>query len=605
MSLSGAVLSASAIAVILASGAGVAWSLFIRGEDRARTREHEVRSAASLIATAAEAFLAAGDTESLSRLAAGAASSFQLESCEFRLPRGAVLADSTGQVRRALELPEQGSPPVAPEESRSGGAMVVTLPIRVPERGDVALVVTGRVAAAYWDPSLARLGGGVALVFGLLALAGMQRVLGPRLKGLSAVGDALAIAGGGETDPGVLGVEERLGPAATSWNSLVAEREALRRFAAFKESAEHGRGGGAGADLAAACDAMPQGLLLLDDKLKVRFANGAAAALLACKREDLSGQDLRKRIADPEVIAAIESVASGRVRQRVAVETSKVGPTARSSEQGEEGGASVLRFTSKPIRRDEHGGLMLVIEDVTQQKVAESARSEFVAQATHELRTPLTNIRLYVDSMLENSNDAEARVRALNVVSSESRRLERIVDDMLSMSEIEAGTLKIARGDVRLDQLFAELEADYRALAEDKELSFALEMPSKLPVLQGDRDKLALTLHNLVGNAMKYTPAGGGVVVRVEDVGTRLLIHVVDNGIGIRKEEQDLVFDKFYRARDKRVSSVTGTGLGLTLARDIARLHGGDITLQSELDKGSTFTLELPILPGQSAKAAA
>ena len=142
------------------------------------------------------------------------------------------------------------------------------------------------------------------------------------------------------------------------------------------------------------------------------------------------------------------------------------------------------------------------------------------------------------------------------------------------------------------------MKEDYGVLAEDKELGLTFELPPRLPVMLGDRDKLALTLHNLIGNAMKYTPAGGQVTVRAEEASGQFLIHVVDNGIGVRKEEQELVFDKFYRAKDPRVANLTGTGLGLTLARDIARMHGGDIVLQSEPDKGSTFTLELPLLGG-------
>ncbi|MBY0261179.1 MAG: ATP-binding protein, partial [Phycisphaerales bacterium] len=109
-----------------------------------------------------------------------------------------------------------------------------------------------------------------------------------------------------------------------------------------------------------------------------------------------------------------------------------------------------------------------------------------------------------------------------------------------------------------------------------------------------DRDKVVMALHNLVGNAVKYTPAGGQVLVRASADAQTLTIDVADNGIGIKEDEQPLVFEKFYRAKDRRIAGVTGTGLGLAIAREVVRLHGGDITLSSAIDKGSTFTMTLP-----------
>jgi two-component system sensor histidine kinase VicK len=119
-------------------------------------------------------------------------------------------------------------------------------------------------------------------------------------------------------------------------------------------------------------------------------------------------------------------------------------------------------------------------------------------------------------------------------------------------------------------------------------------------VIQADRDKIVLALHNLIGNALKYTDAGGRVSVSVSESAGRLAVSVSDTGVGISEADAERVFDKFYRAKDGRVASVTGTGLGLTLARDVVRLHGGDIELESELNKGTRFTIVLPS-PGRMA----
>jgi signal transduction histidine kinase len=124
-------------------------------------------------------------------------------------------------------------------------------------------------------------------------------------------------------------------------------------------------------------------------------------------------------------------------------------------------------------------------------------------------------------------------------------------------------------------------------------------------VVQGDRDRLMLTFHNLLNNAIKYTPAGGKVTVSAQVTPTQLVVDIADTGIGISKEDQARLFQKFARANDPRVSKITGSGLGLALAKEVARLHGGDVTVQSELDKGSTFTLTLPVVLAREEAAPA
>ncbi|MFG0284605.1 MAG: sensor histidine kinase, partial [Phycisphaerales bacterium JB039] len=128
----------------------------------------------------------------------------------------------------------------------------------------------------------------------------------------------------------------------------------------------------------------------------------------------------------------------------------------------------------------------------------------------------------------------------------------------------------------------------------DKRIELRFELPPKFPIMWGDRDKLLLALHNLVGNALKYTPDGGSVVVRADADDAQLRVEVADTGIGIAPNETERVFERFYRAEDERVGKIKGTGIGLSLARELARIHGGDITLESELNKGSVFTLTAP-----------
>jgi signal transduction histidine kinase len=239
---------------------------------------------------------------------------------------------------------------------------------------------------------------------------------------------------------------------------------------------------------------------------------------------------------------------------------------------------------------------MIIIEDITQQRVAEESRNAFVAQATHELRTPLTNIRLYTEMALDEGKDnPEIRANSLNIINQEVFRLDRMVNDILSISEIEAGTFSLRKDDVRLEDLFKQIREDYAAQAAEKRITLTFNFPPKLPVIKADKDKINLALHNLLGNALKYTLDGGQVNVTIAADRGRLTVDVADSGIGISEEDCQRVFEKFYRAKDLRVAQIKGSGLGLAIAREVIRLHGGDITVHSVPDKGSTFTLAMPI----------
>ena len=183
----------------------------------------------------------------------------------------------------------------------------------------------------------------------------------------------------------------------------------------------------------------------------------------------------------------------------------------------------------------------------------------------------------------------------MNVVMQELKRLERIVSDMLSVAEIESGALSMHLNDVKLRELLASLREEFVRQAEEKGIVLEIDVPPKVSTIQGDRDKLALTLHNLVNNALKYTEPGGRVTVSVRERHDQLEVEVTDTGIGIDESDLLHVFERFYRARDDRLAGVTGSGLGLSIAREIVRRHGGELEVESQLDHGSTFRLSLPM----------
>jgi signal transduction histidine kinase len=181
-----------------------------------------------------------------------------------------------------------------------------------------------------------------------------------------------------------------------------------------------------------------------------------------------------------------------------------------------------------------------------------------------------------------------------NVITKETRRLSRLVEDILSVSQLEVGSIELQTCNVDLKTLLSEAVRDVRGLADEKGIDIQLVLPSKLEPIHADRDKLAVVINNLLGNAIKYTPHNGNVVLGCQITGSEVVVTLKDNGIGIDPADQARVFEKFQRANDPEVKNETGTGIGLYTAREIVRRHGGQIELISEKGKGSTFLVRLP-----------
>jgi PAS domain S-box-containing protein len=433
--------------------------------------------------------------------------------------------------------------------------------------------------------------GETAACFGLIAAAGLAAMLlvyrhmRSKVLTLGLIRESLLASQGGSASRDALTLGADLGPEAMAWNTLLEENETLRNASvAARVKSSLGNRREACSDMEHACDALTVGMIVVDDQARVKHVNGAAAVMLQAQRDQIIGQEITKLIDDQSIRDAIAAIVAGSGQRR----TMEI--------QGTEArGGGIMRVHIRPMRRDDCSGALVTIEDITQQRIADAARNTFVAQATHELRTPLTNMRLCLETALEDQDsDPNVLREHFNTLNQETRRLERMVGEMLSVAQIEAGSMQLSNDDVRIDKVFEELETDYRQQALEKRLTLTFDLPPKLPVIRGDRDKLMVTLHNLLGNAMKYTPSDGKVLVAVRTDPSHLIIEITDTGIGISPEEQQLIFAKFYRAKDARVGKIAGTGLGLALAREIARLHGGDVAVQSELNHGSTFTLTLP-----------
>lgn len=449
--------------------------------------------------------------------------------------------------------------------------------------------------AAQGVPVPDRTGFAIATAGALVLVLGGFAWLGSRLRVLLFIRGALHAFGAGERSLGALKLQDQPG-AARLWNALLdwrGEETERGQVEGLLRGPAAGTSNGPGAGEHAA-DALWQGVVAVDEQQVIRYANGAAAVLMRQRREKLPGLDVRRAITDEAVLGAIADAIETGSRQRRVIDVGDA-----TAEDG-----SVLRYSVRSVGVHGTRSVLVVIEDVTQQRISDAAQHAFVAQATHELRTPLTNMQLYVEQLIDDDLPAEERSTALNTINQEILRLDRIVGDMLSIAEIQAGNLHAKSGEVRVEQMLEQVQADFAESARHKGLTLEFELPPKYPGVVGDREKIGIVLHNLLGNAIKYTPEGGTVRFVVKEEGDRLVFEVSDTGIGIGEEDQSRVFDRFVRANDDRVKEQTGTGLGLALARDIARLHSGDITLHSERDVGSTFSFWLPIGGVSQARAA-
>lgn len=259
---------------------------------------------------------------------------------------------------------------------------------------------------------------------------------------------------------------------------------------------------------------------------------------------------------------------------------------------------TVLRVSRHKLV-DEQGnqeGYLWGLRDITQEKLAEEMRNQFVFTATHELRTPLTNIKAYAETLaLDEQIDVEDQKKFCNIINSEVTRLSRFVDELLNVSQMEAGALALNLQLTDMERLFKEVIEHNRPQIEKKNIDFNSVIPLKLPEISIDKDKITASLVNLLGNAIKYTPNGGNVSFKVLHQNNSLVVEVEDKGYGISEEDQAMIFDKFYRSDDERVQAMTGSGLGLAFVQEAIRLHGGQLDVFSEIDKGSMFTLTLPI----------
>jgi two-component system phosphate regulon sensor histidine kinase PhoR len=328
--------------------------------------------------------------------------------------------------------------------------------------------------------------------------------------------------------------------------------------------------------------AMHDALLVVDSKRHVILANETFRKLFVLP-EISEGTPLLEIVRDATLDRVIDDAfRGGPVRTELTLDGSQI-----------ELDAVATRNNAGEIT-----GALVLFRDITELKKIDQVRRDFVANVSHELRTPLSILRGYIETLLDSPETSRAELsRILGVMERHSKRLDLLVDDLLTLAQLESTNPNLQLDDVDLSSLFGELIRDWEKKLATKQLNAVVDLPSDLPTIRADRVRLQEALYNLLDNAVKYSGEHGEIRLIARRRDEQIVLSVSDDGVGIAKDELPRIFERFYRVDKARShDSVRGTGLGLAIVKHIAQLHGGHVEAESELEKGTTIRVVLPVV---------
>ena len=345
---------------------------------------------------------------------------------------------------------------------------------------------------------------------------------------------------------------------------------------------------------AAILGSMVEGVAVVNGAERLVFANPGFASILGLDVPPVAGSALLEVVRQTELIEAVRRVLVGEPR----VEAEIVTGTLRQH---------YFAATVASVRAGETSGAVIVLHDITELRKLERVRRDFVANVSHEFRTPLTAIQGFAETLIGGAiDDPQNRGRFLAIILEHSRRLARLTEDLLRLSQMDAEQLELEIRAVSVPQLIESCYETAQRRAAEKGLTLSLNLPSHLPDVAADNRRLQEVLQNLLDNAIQYTLPGGKIVLSAEMRGDEVVFTVADTGIGIPQADQPRIFERFYRVDVARSREAGGTGLGLSISKHLVEAQGGRIWVHSEVGVGSKFHFAVPVFdPERAATRAA
>jgi two-component system, OmpR family, sensor histidine kinase NblS len=336
------------------------------------------------------------------------------------------------------------------------------------------------------------------------------------------------------------------------------------------------------------------GAVLINNNMEIILANPNARRLFGWEETTVEGSNVLHLLptsVQTEITRPLYEMAGGE-RENAEFRIPLGQPTKRT--------IRILLASVLNLQRESIKGIAITVQDITREVELNEAKSQFISNVSHELRTPLFNIKTYIETLHEYGEDLEIEQRKefLSTVNHETDRLTRLVNDVLDLSKLESGRIYSLDG-VDLTQAIEQTLRTYQLNAKDKGIEILQEVEPNLPIVVGNYDLLLQVFGNLVGNALKFSSSGGKVAFRAYQLDkNKVRIEISDTGIGIAPEDQEAIFDRFFRV-ENRVHTLEGTGLGLSIVRNIIDKHHSRVNLVSEVGIGTTFWFDLPILEQQ------
>jgi two-component system phosphate regulon sensor histidine kinase PhoR len=369
----------------------------------------------------------------------------------------------------------------------------------------------------------------------------------------------------------LLETEDEVGVLTGAFDQM--QRDLARRLDQIQDHSQR---------LHAVLSSMAEGVLAVSPNKSILLANEAGRLLLDFATPNPIGRSLLEVTRARPVYEAVSQALVS--HEPIVTEFDSPGTTRRKLS---------LRATRLP--GEPSPGVMVVLHDMTELRRLESLRRELVANVSHELKTPLAAIKGYAETLrLGAVNDQEHNLLFIRRIEEQADRLHELILDILQIARVEAGQESFEFTNVRLAELIGECAEQFAELAASKQIELRAEPPPVDVLAHADEEGVRMILNNLTDNALKYTPAGGRVEIRAFAANSRVTLEVTDTGIGIAEKDQSRIFERFFRVDKARSRELGGTGLGLSIVKHLAQSFGGNVSVESQPGRGSTFRVELP-----------